>query len=124
MDVSPVRVLVVDDDERVRKLIAMSAAAIPAIDIVGEATNGVEAIAQAADLRPDLVIMDLIMPIMDGAEATREIRRHFPEVVVIGFTSDGNEGSRLVAAGAIEAIEKSRYGDLVALLIRGRDGLR
>lgn len=70
---SPIRVLIVDDHEIVRKGIRALLATKRDIQVIGEAGNGVDAVMQAQSLRPDVVLMDLVMPKMDGIQATREI---------------------------------------------------
>ena len=95
-----VRVLIVDDHAVVRQGLRMFLALDAALEIVGEAENGEQAVQRVADLRPDVVIMDIMMPVMDGVAATREIRRAFPEVEVLALTSALEEHK---VAGAIEA---------------------
>ncbi len=75
----------------------------PDLEVVGEAANGREALAMARELRPDVVLMDLLMPVMDGIEATQAIRSELPEVEVIALTSvlEDTSVSGAVRAGAI-----------------------
>ena len=84
---SPIRVLIVDDHEIVRKGIRALLATKRDIQVVGEAGNGVEAVAQSQALRPDVVLMDLMMPKMDGIQATREITSGLPATRVLVLTS-------------------------------------
>ena len=72
----------------------------PELEVVGEASNGKEALRMARRLEPDVVLMDLLMPVMDGIEATREIRRELPDVEVVALTSVLEDAS---VAGAIKA---------------------
>ncbi|GGR15978.1 response regulator [Deinococcus ruber] len=95
-----VRVLIVDDHAVVRQGLRMFLALDEGIQIVGEAENGAQAVQRVADLRPDVVVMDIMMPVMDGVAATREIRSRFPEVEVLALTSALEEHK---VAGAIEA---------------------
>ncbi|ADD39898.1 response regulator transcription factor [Stackebrandtia nassauensis] len=74
MDVTTTSVLLVDDDPMVRNGLRMVLRADPGIVVVGEAGNGRQAVDQARELRPDVVLMDLQMPVMDGVAATRELR--------------------------------------------------
>lgn len=82
-----IRILIVDDHGVVRQGLHMYLALDPDLEVVGEAANGAEALCQARDLRPDVVLMDLLMPVMDGIAATQAIRQELPEVEVIALTS-------------------------------------
>jgi DNA-binding NarL/FixJ family response regulator len=88
----PIRVLCVDDHPLVRKGIAAIISAEPSMRLAGEASNGREAVAKFTELRPDVVLMDLRMPEMDGVEATRQIRGINPDARIIALTSyDGDQ---------------------------------
>ncbi len=80
------QVLVVDDHTLVRDGIRALLALAMDIEVVGEASNGMEAVDKARELRPNLVLMDLAMPIMGGLEATRRIRKEFPDIKVLALT--------------------------------------
>jgi two-component system, NarL family, response regulator LiaR len=82
-----IRILIVDDHKVVRKGLRMFLAMDPELEVVGEASNGVEAQRLARELAPDVVLMDLLMPVMDGIAATEAIRRELPSVEVIALTS-------------------------------------
>lgn len=82
-----IRVLVVDDHAVVRKGVRAFLENERGIQVVGEAANGIEAVALARSLKPDLVLMDLVMPQLDGIEATRQITRALPAVRVLVLTS-------------------------------------
>lgn len=84
---TPIRVLIADDHEIVRKGIRALLATRPDIEVVGEASNGLEAVAAAQSLHPDIVLMDLVMPKMDGIQATREITLREPRTRVLVLTS-------------------------------------
>jgi DNA-binding NarL/FixJ family response regulator len=84
---APARVLIADDHDVVRQGFRLVLGSQPDIEVVGEAPNGREAIEQARSLRPDLVLMDVTMPVMDGIEATRRIKAEMPGVCVLVFTS-------------------------------------
>ncbi|HKZ83779.1 MAG TPA: response regulator transcription factor [Anaerolineae bacterium] len=81
-----VRVLIADDHTIVRSGVRLLLQAEPDIEVVGEALNGDEAVALAASLRPDVVLMDIAMPGMGGLEATRQIKARFPEMHVLVLT--------------------------------------
>jgi NarL family two-component system response regulator LiaR len=95
-----IRVLITDDHGVVRQGLRMFLSLDPDIEVVGEAENGREALAMARELRPDVVLMDLLMPVMDGVEATRAIRSELPEVEVVALTSVLGDTS---VTGAIKA---------------------
>lgn len=87
MDTLPIRVLLTDDHAIVRKGVRALLATERDIQVVGEASNGAEAVAQAEALCPDVILMDLMMPKVDGIEATRQITAKFPSARVIVLTS-------------------------------------
>ena len=87
MDAPPIRVLLTDDHAIVRKGVRALLATEPDIQIVGEASNGAEAVTQAEALCPDVILMDLMMPKLDGIEATRQITTKMPSARVIVLTS-------------------------------------
>lgn len=95
-----VRLLIVDDHAVVRQGLRMFLALDPDLDIVGEAADGAQALQLVAETLPDVVVMDIMMPVMDGVAATREIKRHFPDVEVLALTSALEEHK---VAGAIDA---------------------
>ncbi len=112
----PIRVLVVDDHAVVRGGLRFFFAGADDIEVVGEGASGAEALELVATLAPDLVIMDVMMPVMDGIEATRELRRRFPQVRVLALTSfgEGELVQRALQAGAIGYLLKdTRGGELV-----------
>jgi DNA-binding NarL/FixJ family response regulator len=80
------RILIVDDHPALRKGIKSILSLCPVFDIVGEAADGLEAIDFVERLLPDLVLMDLSMPRMDGIDATREIKKKWPETKILAFT--------------------------------------
>ncbi len=103
-----VRVLIVDDMPQVSRDLHQFLDLTGAMDIVGEATNGLDAIRLAAELAPDVVVMDLEMPGMDGFEATRQIkeRRLAPRVVILSVHADPEYVDRARAVGADEFVVK------------------
>jgi two-component system, NarL family, response regulator LiaR len=82
-----IRVLIVDDHTVVRQGLCMFLGTDPDLEIVGEARDGAEAVRLANELRPDVVLMDLLMPVMDGVSATAAIRRQVPDTEVVAVTS-------------------------------------
>jgi DNA-binding NarL/FixJ family response regulator len=92
-----IKVLVVDDHAVVRNGLEQLIATTEDLELAGTAVNGAEALSQAASSRPDVVLMDLSMPIMDGVEATRRLKADLPEVRVLVLTSF-SEQRRIVAA--------------------------
>jgi DNA-binding NarL/FixJ family response regulator len=102
------RVLIVDDMPLVRQELRSFLQVTGEIEVVGEAANGLEAIQQAEILHPDVVLMDLEMPIMDGYEATRLIKEsHLAEMVIILSIHSNNEAIQLARKfGADEYLQK------------------
>ncbi len=86
-----IRVLIVDDHAMVRQGIATFIELHDDIELAGEAANGREALERVEELKPDVVLMDLVMPEMDGVTATREIKARFPNVKVLVLTSFVND---------------------------------
>ena len=108
-----VRVLIVDDHAVVRQGLRMFLSLDTEIEIVGEARDGREAVELARELRPAVVLMDILMPRMDGIEATAAIRREMPEIQVLALTSVLEDSSVIgaVKAGAIGYLLKNANPD-------------
>ena len=102
-----IRVLIVDDHSVVREGLRMFLERDPDLEVVGEAADGAEALEQARQIRPDVVIMDLLMPVMDGIAATQAIRRELPETEVLALTSV------LENVSVVEAIRAGAIGYLL-----------
>lgn len=117
---STIRVMVVDDHTVVRGGLSTFLLAYDDLELVGEAANGAEALTVAERCRPDVVLMDLMMPEMDGATATRRLRERHPEIQVIALTSfkedDLVQGA--LAAGAIGYLLKNVSADELVGAIR------
>lgn len=98
-----IRVLIADDHSVVREGLRMFLSRDPELTIVGEAVDGAEAVRLAQELRPDVVLMDLLMPVMDGITATAAIRNALPETEVVALTSvlESTSVVGAVKAGAI-----------------------
>ena len=108
-----ISVLLTDDHQVVRQGIKMVLDLDPELEVVGEAYNGEEALRLARRLKPDVVLMDLVMPVMDGVEATGEIRRELPDTEVVALTSVLEDASvaGAVKAGAIGYLLKNTGGE-------------
>lgn len=120
-----IRILLADDHSIVRTGIAAILGYEKDITVVGEAEDGEEAIRLAQKLSPDLVLMDLMMPGMDGVEATRTIRETLPDTKVLILTTFGTSAdvARAIAAGASGAIVKDiSKDDLVSAIRRATNG--
>ncbi len=109
----PIRILIADDHSVVRQGLRMFLGLDPELLVVGEAADGAEAVRLARDLGPDVVLMDLLMPVMDGIAATEAIRRELPDVEVMALTSVLEDASVIsaVRAGAIGYMLKNTEAD-------------
>ena len=114
-----VRVLLADDHKILREGLRRSLEA-QGLDVVGEAADGEEAIEMADDLRPDVVLMDVTMPVLDGVEATRRIRQRLPEVRVVVLTMHADETTmaRAIRVGADGYLVKDCSSDEIAEALR------
>lgn len=117
----PIRVLVVDDHGVVREGLRAYLELEPDLEVVGEARDGREAIRKAQELLPDVVVMDLLMPVMDGVEATAGIKQRLPETHVIVLTSfvDDEKVVPAIRAGATSYLLKDVAAVDLARAIRG-----
>jgi len=121
----PIRILIVDDHGIIRQGLRLYLEFDPEMVVVGEATNGIEALQLVESLRPDVVLMDILMPMMDGLEATIAIRQDFPDTDVIILTSvvDENVINQCIRAGAIGYLLKdSRSAELCSAIHAAVDG--
>ena len=110
---SAVRVLVVDDQALFREALVTLLGARPEVEVVGEAGNGQQALEQAAALRPDVVLMDLHMPVLDGVATTRRLRVEQPGVRVLALTTfdDDEDVFAALRAGALGYLLKDVSSD-------------
>ena len=114
-----IRVLIVDDHTLVREGIRALLALTANIEVVGEAANGKEALERIRELAPDVVLMDLAMPVMNGLEATRRIRREFPGTKVLALTQydDSEYVIPIIEAGARGFVTKmSAFSELATAI--------
>jgi two-component system, NarL family, response regulator LiaR len=116
----PIRVMLVDDHTMVRKGLATFLKIFSDLELVGEAENGIAAIQLCGEILPDVVLMDMVMPGMDGASVTRAIRQQFPSVQVLALTSfkEGDLVKNALEAGAIGYLLKDVSADELAQAIR------
>jgi DNA-binding NarL/FixJ family response regulator len=116
----PIRIVIADDHWVVREGLRMYLERDPGLEIVGEAEDGRQAVALAAERRPDVVLMDLLMPVMDGVAAIEAIRRDSPGVEVVALTSviDDEQVVAAVRAGAIGYLLKDAHGPELKEAIR------
>jgi NarL family two-component system response regulator LiaR len=116
-----IRILITDDHNVVRQGLRMFLSLDPDIEVVGEAEDGEEAISMARELHPDVVLMDLLMPVMNGVEATKAIRSEMPDVEIIALTSVLEDVSvtGAIRAGAMGYLLKDTQAEELLRAIRG-----
>jgi NarL family two-component system response regulator LiaR len=120
-----IRVLLVDDHAVVRGGLHYFLDTVPDIEVVGEASNGRQALDLVADLAPDVVVMDLMMPELDGIATTQQLHQRFPHVRVVALTSfaEGELVQRALQAGAISYLLKDSQGaELVDAIRKASEG--
>jgi NarL family two-component system response regulator LiaR len=119
-DSSPIRVFIADDHAIVRKGVRAMLEIVPDIEMVGEATNGHEAIIQVEELQPDVILMDLVMPEVDGIEAIRRIKDRQPEACILVLTTFAGEDKVFPAikAGALGYHLKDSHPEELVQAIR------
>jgi two-component system, NarL family, response regulator LiaR len=118
--IKPIQVMIVDDHTMVRKGLATILKVFPDLQLAGEAENGSAAINLCGETQPDVILMDMVMPDMDGATVTRIIRQQFPQVQVIVLTSfkEGELIKNALEAGAIGYLLKDVSAEELAKAIR------
>jgi NarL family two-component system response regulator LiaR len=116
-----IKVLIADAHGVVRQGLTMYLGLDPELEVIGEAANGEEAVNMARDLEPDVVLMDLLMPVMDGIAATEKIKTQTPEVEVVALTSVLDDGAvtGAVRAGAIGYLLKNTKPRELCRAIKG-----
>jgi CheY-like chemotaxis protein len=119
----PLRVLLVDDHDIVRQGLAALLQEAPGIELVGEAPDGREAINMAMALGPDVVIMDVSMPLMSGDQATQQIKAHLPQtrVIALSMYDESEKKEKMFEAGAEGYILKTVSADELLAAIRGKE---
>lgn len=116
----PIKVLVVDDHQMVREGLKLLLAAEPDLELVGQALDGQQAIEMVDELQPDVVVMDIGLPVMDGIEATRRIREAHPQVAIIALSAHADTTfiEEMKALGACGYVLKDMAFDLLVDAIR------
>jgi DNA-binding NarL/FixJ family response regulator len=116
----PIRVLLVDDHSVVRRGLRTFFELVPDIEVVGEAENGQLAVAEAARVKPDVILMDLLMPVMDGLAAIAAIKKAQPEVEIVAVTSfiEEEKVTSALEAGASGYLLKDAEAEEVATAVR------
>lgn len=111
-----VKVVLVDDHAVVRQGLKLFLSLDSEIEVIGEAANGEEAIIQAEALKPDVIVMDLMMPVMDGITAIRQLRRKKLDIEIIALTStlEEHKVNGAIEAGAISYMLKDASSDMLA----------
>ena len=120
-ELKKIRVMIVDDHAVVRSGLGAFLAVVPDLDLVGEAENGEQAVVRAKTLKPDVILMDLMMPGMDGVTATRLIKEHNPSIQIIALTSFQEDElvQNAMKAGAIGYLMKNVSVRELEVAIRG-----
>ena len=122
--VSRIKVLLVDDHTMVRQAVHALLQSFPDLDVVGEASDGAEAIFRIGSLQPSVVVMDLTMPKMDWIAATRLIQAQYPNIAVVGLSANaqGYQVESMCKAGAVEVLTKDNAADQLYEAIKKASG--
>jgi DNA-binding NarL/FixJ family response regulator len=121
---APLRIIVADDQASVREGLVLLLGGLPGIDVVASAANGAQAIDLVAEHRPDAILLDLHMPVLDGIEATRRLTAEYPQVAVVVLTTYDDDTSVLEAlrAGARSYLTKDADHTEIAGALRAAAG--
>lgn len=116
----PIKVVVADDEPDVRLLLRLQLQGIPGIEVVGEAGDGVDALRRCRELKPDAVVMDLLMPRMMGIEAIESLQQELPGIAVIAYTATAGDFVRreMERLGVTLLLKSGDVSNLVAALRR------
>ena len=111
--IAPIRIVLADDHEIFRDGFKVMIKKQPSVQLVGEAANGEELIRQTRELKPDVVITDIKMPVMDGVEATKQLTSEFPEIGIIALSMFDEENLivEMLEAGAKGYLLKNAHKD-------------
>jgi DNA-binding NarL/FixJ family response regulator len=114
-DGAQIRILLADDHELMREALAKMLHDCKKLTVVGQATDGCEVVQLAAKLKPDLILMDVAMPNLDGLEATAQITRDLPDIRIIGLSmhNDADTRQKMLAAGARAYLTKTDSPDIL-----------
>ena len=126
MSTKRIQVIIVDDHQAVRKGLSALIQGFDDLELVGQATNGAEAVRLCDKVQPDVVLMDLVMPEMDGIEATEIILSRHPEVSILALTSFRDEDliDAMLNAGAVGYLLKdTSLDELVGAIRMAKEGL-
>ena len=119
-DEQPIRILIVDDHQMVRRGLRTFLRGFDDMTIVGEAENGEQAVNLCTEVQPDVILMDIIMPGMDGIKATRTIHENYPHIKIIALTSSSDMESvaSMMQSGATSYLIKNASDDQILNAIR------
>lgn len=124
---TPIRIMIVDDQDIVRRGLALFFHAFKDFQLVAEAANGLQAVQRCDELQPDVILMDLMMPEMDGITATKLIRQKHPHIQIIALTSvqDNAAIKEMLDAGAISYLLKNApVGELENAILAASEAAR